>query len=186
MQFSTNDLLADLTARTKIVLAKVEDMKRLSQDILTYKSDANNWNALECLKHLNLYSDFYSPEIENKIKHSTYPYHEYFRSGVLGNYFVRLMDPKPGHKKMKTLKDKNPIDNPLHLEEIEQFIVNQKQFLILLEQSKKCSLTKTKTSITFSTMIKLRLGDTLRFLTVHTERHILQAERAIAEAQNYE
>lgn len=45
-------------------------------------------------------------------------------------------------------------------------------------------LTKTKASISLTRLIKLRLGDTLRFFTYHIERHVLQAER-ICKEQNY-
>ena len=41
---------------------------------------------------------------------------------------------------------------------------------------------KTKTAISISKLIKLRLGDTFRVLIYHNERHIKQAERAIKEA----
>jgi hypothetical protein len=43
-------------------------------------------------------------------------------------------------------------------------------------KAQKVDLTKVKTAISLSKFIKLRLGDTLRFLVYHNERHILQAQ----------
>ena len=41
--------------------------------------------------------------------------------------------------------------------------------------------TKTKTAISISKLMKLRLGDTFRFVTAHNERHLLQAENVLKD-----
>lgn len=62
---------------------------------------------------------------------------------------------------------------------INKFINQQKECLELIEKSKQISLTKTKTTISISKLLKLRLGDTFRFITAHNERHLLQAENML-------
>ncbi len=57
---------------------------------LQYKS----WSILECLEHLNLYGDFYIPEIKNRIESSKTLPKENFKSRILGNYFAKSMLPK--------------------------------------------------------------------------------------------
>jgi len=47
----------------------------------------------------------------------------------------------------------------------------------LLIQAKAINLVKAKTPVSLTRLLKLRLGDTLRFLVYHIERHVLQAER---------
>jgi hypothetical protein len=75
---------------------------------------AGGWNVLECLEHLNLYGDFYLPEIRKRIVESSFPPGEYFKSGWLGDYFVKSMEPGKTMKKMKTFKDKDPIKQVLN------------------------------------------------------------------------
>jgi hypothetical protein len=52
----------------------------------------------------------------------------------------------------------------------------------MLEQSKKINLNKARVPISIAKFIKLKLGDVFGFLIAHNQRHILQAERALAPA----
>ena len=80
---------------------------------------------------------------------------------------------------MKTFKDKNPINSQLDISCIDKFIANQQIMLQLLAKSKHLNLQKVKTNISISTLIKLRLGDTLRFVIYHYQRHLDQAEKTL-------
>lgn len=62
---------------------------------------------------------------------------------------------------------------------IDRFIVQQQKMLELLIKSKSVSLNKTKTSISISNFIKLKLGDTFRFVINHDTRHIIQAKKLL-------
>lgn len=80
---------------------------------------------------------------------------------------------------MKTSKDKNPIGSTLTIDVIDKFIIQQKELIDLIKKSKNVNLTKTKTAISISKLIKIRLGDTFRFIIAHNQRHIIQAKNAI-------
>lgn len=146
---------------------------------LNHRPAPGSWSALECVAHLNFYGDFYIPEIENQIASSPYPPDEIFKSGFLGNYFAQSMLPKEGFKKMKTLKSTNPLGKKLEKEVIDKFITHQQKLLELLKKAKDVSLSRTKTGISISKILKLRLGDTLRVVVYHDQRHLLQAKRAL-------
>ena len=73
---------------------------------LTWKEKTDSWSILECLEHLNLYGDFYLPQMEKSIKNTTFKNENEFRSGLLGNYFAKTMLPEEKLNKMKTFKDK--------------------------------------------------------------------------------
>ena len=81
--------------------------------------------------------------------------------------------------KMKTFKDKNPLGSKLDKSTIERFISQQEQVLNLLDKSRKIDLSKTKTAISISKLIKLRIGDTFRVVIYHNERHLVQAEKIL-------
>jgi hypothetical protein len=92
------------------------------------------------------------------------------------------MEVKDGKiKKMKSPKDKNPSRTALSITTINRFLKQQEQLLNLLQRSRGIDLTRTKTAISLSKFIRLRLGDTLRFYTYHIERHVWQAEGVMKE-----
>jgi len=183
MKTESQYLIDDLIEQTGRIMNDAEQFKRLKIEKLNYRTNPNSWSALECLEHLNLYGDFYLPEIKNRIVEAKKPPEKYFKSGVLGNYFANSMKPKKKLNKMRTFKDKNPIGSNLDIITIDRFIHQQQEFLDLLHKSRKVSLNKTKISISISKKFKLKLGDTFRFLTNHNLRHLMQAKNAL-EASN--
>lgn len=180
MTINTEELVATLIEKTRLSINKAEGLNRYSEEALRYKKQPNEWNALECIEHLNLYGDYYNPEIRQCIQNSKFDSNEKFKSGLIGNYFVRLIRPKEELNKMKTLAVNDPIDRQLESAVIDTFIEQQKVFLDLIQDAKDVSLTRTKTGISISKLMKLRLGDTLRFVTAHNERHLIQAESMVA------
>ena len=169
-------LIATLIEQTKQIISQSELLLNCDSKDLTWKKDADSWSILECLEHLNLYGDFYLPEIENKIKNASSKNDTEFKSGFLGNYFAKSMLPKQKLNKMKTFKNKNPLNAKLDKMVIETFISQQIKLLDLLNQSKNISLNKTKTGISISSLIKLKLGDTFQFYINHMIRHMKQID----------
>ncbi len=82
---------------------------------------------------------------------------------------------------MKSPADKNPANSTLSLTTIDRFIKQQERMKLILTQSRSADLTKVKVPISISSMIRLRLGDTLRFVAYHNERHMAQAQRSLGQ-----
>ena len=82
---------------------------------------------------------------------------------------------------MKTFKDKNPIGSKLDKSTIERFVSQQEKILNLLDKSREIDLNKTKTAISISKLIKLKIGDTFRVVIYHNERHLEQAKKLLGE-----
>ena len=184
MQLKATDLIFNLIDLTNHHIIIAEKLKTKSDITLNWKAHRESWSVLECLEHLNLYGHFYIPTIKSAIMKSKTTREEMFKSGILGNYIAESMLPKAKLNKMKTFKDKNPINSDLDKKIIDQFIAQQMQLIHLLEQSKKISLNKTKTKISISKWIKLKLGDTFRFVINHNIRHFKQIERIFAQLEN--
>ena len=182
MQIENNQLIDELLERMKKCTRMVKRYEALSVRQLQFKN-GDRWSILECLEHLNLYGDFYLVEIEKQIV--TNPRRNTatkFKSGILGNYFANLMEVREGKiTKMKSPKDKNPSNKDLSITTINRFLKQQEQLVNLLNQCRSIDLTRTKAAISLTKLVKLRLGDTLRFFCYHIERHVMQAERALAE-----
>ena len=177
----SEQLIASLIEQTRQIKNQVEQLKNEDLYSLTWKEDQNSWSILECLEHLNLYGNFYLPEIENKIKNTKSKIDPEFKSGFLGNYFAKSMLPKEQLNKMKTFKDKNPLNAQLDKTVIDHFIDQQNKLIDLLNQSRSVSLNKTKTTISITSLIKLKLGDTFQFFINHNIRHIAQIEKIQAQ-----
>lgn len=181
-------LIDELLYITEKAIATAVSLKELSDKDLNDKKDPGQWSILECLEHLNLYGDFYLPEIEKQLlEGSRANKDKLFKSGVIGNYFANLMKVNDGKiKKMKSPKDKDPINSKLSVLVIERFLKQSEKLKHLLNEGRKVDLTKTKVPISLTKLIKLRLGDTFRFYVYHIERHILQAEKKIKPIQDEE
>ncbi|MEG0916594.1 MAG: DinB family protein [Myroides sp.] len=180
MTTSTENLINELIELTNEHLAFAESLLLKTDTELNKRLTNESWSVLECLKHLNLYGNFYLPEIKNRIETSTTKATTEFKSGWLGNYFAQSMLPKEKLNKMKAFKSMNPIHSSLSKNTVTIFIDQQKQLLDLLNASRNVNLNKVKTSISITTLIKLKLGDTFRFLIYHNKRHVIQAQRVLA------
>lgn len=176
MKIQSDKLIDELIEITNQHLEFVQHLQYNSIEELNYRKSTESWNTLECLEHLNLYGRFYIPEIDKRINSSkTIPQKE-FKSGFLGNYFAKSMLPKDKLNKMKTFKSMNPIHKNLHKSVLEEFISQQNQMLELLEKSRNVNLEKVKTGLSITNLIKLKLGDTFRFVINHNTRHIVQVK----------
>ena len=182
MKLQSSALIDDLCRRTEEVIRSVKELATLDPALLKRKPDSKSWSVLECLEHLNLYGDFYLPEIEQRIlKAPVSDSPGTFRSGILGNYFALSMLPsKDGSVlKMKTFKDKNPLYAELEITTIDRFFKQQEKVLDLLYHARRVDLVRVKTAISISSLFKLRLGDTFRVIVYHNQRHILQAQKVL-------
>lgn len=183
MVSTSKKLLQELLDITLENLKSVENLKNHSLDDLNWKESAKIWSVLECIEHLNRYGDFYIPEITNKIKNSVYEGSDVFKSSWLGKYFSKSVSYSEDLNKMKTFKPMNPLNSKLNIKTLDKFINQQHQIIELLDNSKNINLDKTKTAISITKLIKLRLGDTYRVLIYHNKRHIKQAEKTLEKAR---
>ena len=179
MKIESQELLSDLSSRTRQHISIAEEFEKRSFEDLIQRPAPGSWNVLECFQHLNLYGDFYLPEIEKEIRESKYPPQGVFKSGFLGNYFAQSMLPKEKLNKMKTFRDKDPIDIDLDTNVVTEFLRQQQQMLYLLRAAAKVDLNKTKVATSISKFIRLSLGDTFRVVVYHNQRHLEQALRAL-------
>ena len=184
MEIAKTELLTDLEKRIENAFEAAAHLRKESTARLNFRESANAWSALECIEHLNRYGEFYIPEITKRMQAGP-PQEEsgLFKSGWLGNYFAKLMQGKNGHiRKLKSPSDKNPIHTVLSVSAIDHFTEQLQQTRELLNRARSIDITHTRTAISISKLVTLRLGDTFRFFIYHIERHLAQAKRAIEHA----
>lgn len=181
--FKSTELLGQLKQDAQQILDRVAILRNTDNETLNRQPALNSWSIAQVLEHLNFYSRTYNAKLEEYLSAAGQQKTE-FKSGWLGNYFTKMMEPKADGvvvNKMSAPKDSRPdavLDGPAVISE---FIDHQHQLLKLLDQPKDLS-ARIPTSI--SSLIKLQAGDTFRFLVAHQRRHLAQAQRA-AQAFGY-
>jgi DinB superfamily len=187
MKYLSKALTDGLYAQTEISISKaVSVWQQMPTEFFTAQPGPGKWSAVQCLEHLNSYGRYYLPAIEKAInsnKHLQPATH--FKSGLLGNYFYKLMLPALNgtvKKKMRSPKDHRPAEQLNTVQVLAEFISQLEKLGQLISLSQQTDLNKVKVPISIAPFIKLKLGDTLLFYTAHIQRHLQQAARAMQAA----
>lgn len=181
MKIPRHVLLDEMRSITVLSIQKVSGFRDLPLERLLRQPSPGAWNALQCLEHLARYGDHYLPAMEKGIlayqgSSGTDP----FTTGLLGGYFARMMRGKNGRiTKLSSPKPQNPMDPDLPITTIDRFLHQQEELLRLIDRARTVDLRRIRIPISLNRMVRLRLGDTFRFLLYHVERHLDQAERAL-------
>lgn len=173
-------LVNTLEAAVNSHLQQALAFKELDNEVLLRPSATGGWSIAQCLEHLNRYGNYYLPAIKQQLQKSKGgSSSNTFTPSWLGNYFTKMMEPATGTKKIKAFKAYIP---PAGLDAqvvIVKFTGQQQTLLNLLQQSRQADLNKVKIPISISKILRLRLGDVLRFVVAHDERHLQQAARNV-------
>ena len=181
-KFYSLDLLEDLQNEVGKILKQFGEFKKLDNESLNRPPAEGKWSVAQVIEHLNFYNQYYLPVIEFALAQNRhFKFDPIFKSGFLGNYFTQAMLPKDGKVKNKTkaFKSYSP-QVKLNSEEVMGYFEESEATLIdLLQQSKHTDLAGIRIPISISKLIKLKLGDTFRFLIAHQTRHFVQIQEAL-------
>jgi uncharacterized protein (DUF2164 family) len=186
MKYLSETLLDDLynQAETVIEMA-VRDWQQLPHHIFNKPPGTGKWSAAQCLEHLNSYGRYYLPAIEKAFTASSAQPVKDFKSGLLGNYFYKLMLTDSSgkiRKKMAAPKNHQPPANLDAAIVLSEFISQLEKTGQLITAAKQKNISKVKVPISIAPFIKLKAGDVLLFFIAHIGRHVQQAERALQAA----
>jgi hypothetical protein len=180
--FISQQLLEMLEADILQLIRKASRLQLESPEILGTMPAPGKWSVAQVLEHLNSYGCYYLPAIEKSLQTGK-PANKFFKPGWLGNYFTRLMKPgvdgKIGHK-MNAPKNHRPVPGTAIKPALDKFLEQQQDLLRLLNVAKQKDIGSIRTPVSISPLIRLKAGDTFRFLIAHEQRHFLQIENVIA------
>lgn len=178
---SQQDLLESLESRVEQHIQEaVRVFQNLSEEELQKPAPDGGWSMAQCLAHLNTYGDFYLPRIKSSLAKGAgnNPLKGY-KSSWIGHYFIRMVEPETGTRKQKALAKHIPsADLDAHAV-VAEFIRQQEELLWNLRQARKVDLNSIRIPVSFSNLLRLKLGDVFQFLVAHNERHIRQAKALI-------
>lgn len=183
-KFKSEELLNDLAQDVNRIKEAAQFFTAADKNKLVYCPEKGRWSVVQVLEHLNAYNRHYLPLIEKELALITYDTAAWFTSGYWGEKFTKAMKPTNVYEiknKMKTMK-KMAFPNSLNVDTVlNEFLAGQDKILDLLERAKGKDLAKIHIPITLTKLVKLRLGDTFRFLIAHEQRHMIQARNTIKE-----
>ncbi|MFC5269411.1 DinB family protein [Adhaeribacter terreus] len=177
-----NHTLEQLHRETETISKFVEtEIKKLPLEKLNQKPANGGWSLLECLEHLNRYSNYYHPALEKAISSNfTVNTNPEITLTWIGKKSVEMISPK-NTKKHKTIKKMNPQGSVLQVSVVHGFLKNQQQLLSLLEKARQADLGKKAVPVEFFRLLKMNIGETLLFMVLHEQRHFLQLQRIFTE-----
>ena len=156
---------------------------KYSRQMIISSPEAGKWSVVQVLAHLNSYNRYYLDALETALNKSSNKANTgFYKPGLLGAYFTRLMLPaeeRQKSRKMKSPKDHIPPKNPDAEKVINEFINGEKTLLLQLEKARRVNMMKTRVPISLNRFIKLQLGDTFHFLVAHQQRHFLQIQEIL-------
>lgn len=181
MKLNKKELIDFLGGRVeKHIGMAVSLFQNLPEHELLRPSPAGGWSIAQCLDHLNSYGLYYLPRLQTVLESARASDNLFFKSGWLGNYFTKMME--PSLKKYKAFKGHIPDKALPAYAVVEEFIKQQEELLDLLRAFEARSLDR-RIPISISDFIRLKTGDVFRFLIAHNERHVQQALRTIAKQE---
>lgn len=180
---SSSQLLDEVVVSLQQIRDTAEaEFGNLSHNEINLKPSPDSWSVAECLEHLNYYFRYYNPVIKSRIEHGksrNWQSVDTYQSTWIGRYSVNAVLPDNG-KKMKTQKHLNPSNSSVSEGVLDEFMDHTDKLIQLCEIAQQVNLNKVRVPIEFARFLKIRLGDCLRFMAFHNERHLQQALRVKA------
>lgn len=180
-KIKTQDLLESLKGDSRQIILETNYLLHEDPEVLIQQPEEAKWSVAQIVEHLNSYGRYYLPLIEKSFGKLHHP-KEYYKAGLLGDYFAKSMLPKKNGQitnKMQAPRNHRPAIDVDNNKVIQEFLQQEHLLLDLLEKAAETNLEKVRIPISISRYIKLQLGDTFRFLVAHHQRHFVQAHNAL-------
>jgi uncharacterized damage-inducible protein DinB len=181
-KMACNVLLDALQSDVREIIFQCNQLKQYPGQLLQHAPEPGKWSVVQVLEHLNIYSRYYINAIEERLHLNQSGPDVFFEPGWLGNYFTNLMKPagnKTIEKKMKAPKNALPALMPDAEVRLTEYLRHQHHLLNLLQIAKNANLNYIRIPISINKYIKMKLGDTFRFLIAHEQRHFLQIKNTL-------
>lgn len=182
MVINSKALLDRLETDTRDLLAEAQQLGQLPKEILLAIPAPGKWSVAQVLVHLNHYGAYYIPALRRAFV-SGKKASPLYRSGWLGDYFTRMMLPgKGGHirNKMSAPANSRPEPLPDVTAVLSVFTEQQQQLLGIIQAARDKNIAAIRVPVSIAPWIKLRTGDTLRFILAHEQRHFVQIRNILA------
>jgi len=182
--FSKQGLITELLDRIELIKASTQPFLRLTDQQLTFNPAPNKWCIAEVFGHLNIAHDGYIRGMLSRVTLAPDVKMESYRSGWLGDWLYNRIMPRSDGSVFKI-----PSPRRLHArkegldghDELQRFLQQCDALDDILHHVSTKDLQRIRIPFTVSRFVQLQLGDMLRYLVAHNERHLLQAHRVMKQ-----
>lgn len=182
--FSRQGLITELLDRITLIKASTQPFLRLTDQQLISSPGQGKWSIAEIFGHLNITHDIYVRIILSRITKAPDVNKEHFKSSWLGEWIYRYIMPRADGSvfKLKAPRNCHAVKEGLNgMEELHRFLHQCDAIDDILRHVATKDLNAIRIPFSFSRLrlLHLRLGDNLRYIVAHNERHLLQAHRVM-------
>lgn len=181
-KFKQDQLLEEMLSRsTAMTRAATVLVEGLSSEQWNFKPSPAAWSMAQVIEHLTLTNGPYLEGAIARLSQSGNPSSTGdFRSGWLGELFYRRLQPGDGGRIKPApapgfLRPSESTINPAAA--WQKFLDQQAQLEAVIRQAAGVNLNLVKIPSAISKLLKFPLGDVLRIVVAHNDRHLLQMQR---------
>jgi DinB superfamily len=176
-------LMQDLQDRLDAVLLNIALFENVTFDALCFKNTPNSWSIAECIAHLNNYGIYYLPLIKKGMQaHNIWPTNDtIYKGSLIGNWAAKSMQQnnKGLIRKMKSPYNMRPTETKITPDILIVFKNQIQEFKNIFASIDAYNINKKNIPISLMPIIKINMGDALRFCVYHIQRHITQANKVL-------
>ena len=180
--FSRTTLITDLLDRTELLKVNTHAFGRLTDDQLLKSPGPGKWSIAEIYGHLNLCLDQYTRLILSRITLAPDSSSDVYRSGWLGDWVYDRIMPRADGSVLRQKARKAWCVEAARIDardELGRFQRHCDALDDILRHVATKDLRRISIPFFMPRLLALRLGDMLRYLVAHGERHLLQAQQAM-------
>lgn len=155
----------------------VRHFQTLPDSAMVQRPSPDAWSMVECIEHLNTYSDYYMPLMRRAIEEGSLDKTKLkpYAPGFLGDLLNRKIDPVRGKKRLKARAMHLPKINEAPSQIVARHLAAQEELIVLVRRSQNLNLNKKVIPLSWLKWVRLSLGDTYAFMVYHNARHLNQA-----------
>ena len=157
----------------------------LDPAVFNHKPSADAWSAGECVAHLNVTAERWLPVLEAAADRDGPRGDGPFRYGWVARTFVDAL--RPGSSPIPTVRAMKPPaasgrQSSIAMDEaVARFDADVDRYVGAVESADGLDLGRITVRSPFLPVLRLPLGAFLEALGLHNVRHVMQAERAVAD-----
>ncbi len=151
----------------------------LTDDRINWREAPERWSIAECLDHLRATGHAYLPTVDAAIADARsrgVTGRGPFRHGMLGNWFVRSMEP-PVKTRFKAPATFRPASAHRVADLTDAFMGLQDAIIERLQRADGLHLARVRLTSPASRLVRLSLGQAFAVLAAHERRHVWQARQ---------
>jgi DinB superfamily len=179
-------LLQDLFDRNEQCIMMLQQLEAKPENVLTHKASGPSWSALECIDHLVQHLATDLPKIKNALVQENVwsSYDTVYKASLIGDFLANGLLPNTQGQivKKRAVFSKKPKQNLNALENLESLKLGLAQIKDICETADKFNFNKKVIALTLMPWLKINIGDKLRAIVYHNERHLRQALAACGTA----